>query len=181
MSNKDTKVVRTTSELIADLPDSKIAESLRALGLWTKAAHNKIDQRRPFPQNLATMESDALGNEQAWWSSEAGRIMELHGLLMGQKIRTDLEVKVALAKARASVRRRNTKAREADPEVKKMTATEVNDEAESEQILLDAREEAGLVDAMLASVAASKEATLLYLSTLSREITRRGDLVKGRL
>lgn len=174
---------RTTNELIKQLPDGAVPFSsmLKKLGLWTAVAHNAIDERREFVKNLASVPPDALADENAYWTSEAGRLSELHGFLMAQKVRTDFDVKIATAQARAQVRKNNVGKTDAAGKLIKLTSTEVNDLAEGQTVLSDARERAVLVESTLAAVAATKEATLLYLNTLSREITRRGDLTKARL
>lgn len=178
-----TPSARTTNELIKQLPEGStpFATMLRKLGLWTSVAHNTVDERRPFQKNLASIGPDSLADEHAYWTSEAGRVSELHGFLMAQKVRTDLEVRIATSKARAQVRQNHVGKVDASGKAVKLTTTEVNDLAEAQQVLADARENAVLVESTLAAVAATKEATLLYLNTLSREITRRGDLMKARL
>lgn len=180
--DKTPKAMRTTNELMSHMPDSSMAQTLKRLGLWTDRAHSKVDERRPFKKSLSNLDSDTLSDEHSFWTSEAGRITELHGMLLAQKVRTDLETKMEVARARTSVRRENSQETDSDGKpVKKLTASEVADRAEENAAVMDAREQAVTVESMLASVGAAKEATLLYLSTISREITRRGDLMKGRL
>lgn len=174
---------RTTNELIKQLPTeaAPYADMLRRLGLWTTRSHASIDERRPFLRNLAEAGPDQLADEHAYWTSEAGRITELHGFLVAQKVKSDLELKLAAAKARTTIRRQNQNRTGPDGKPVKMTAAEVNDQAEGQQVLIDAREASAIIETTLASLAATKEATLLYLNTLSREITRRGDLLKARV
>lgn len=178
-----TPAARTTNELIKQMPGDSVAFSntLKKLGLWTAIAHNAIDERRPFSRNIAALDPDTLADEQAYWASEAGRITELHGFLTAQKVKSDLELKVATAKARSQVRQQNANKTDANGKAIKLTTGEVNDLAEAQQVLIDARQSAVLVESTVAAVAATKEATLLYLNTLSREITRRGDLLKARM
>lgn len=178
-----TPAARTTNELIKQLPGDSIAfaSTLKKLGLWSSRVHDSVDERRPFQRNIASVAPDTLADEQAYWTSEAGRISELHGFLMGQKVKSDLELRVATAKARSQVRQQNATKTDANGKAIKLTTGEVNDLAEAQQVLIDAREATVLVESTLAAVAATKEATLLYLNTISREITRRGDLLRARM
>lgn len=178
-----TPSARTTNELIKQMPAGSVpfATMLKKLGLWSERSHNAIDERRSFIRNLAEIGPDQLADEHAYWTSEAGRISELHGFLVAQKVRTDFDTKIAQAQARTQVRKNNASKTDAAGKPVKMTAAEINDEAEMLQVLRDARERAILVESTLASMAATKEATLLYLNTISREITRRGDLLKARV
>lgn len=174
---------RTTNELIKQVPGNSVqfANMLKRLGLWTTRAHDQIDERRQFVSNLAAISPDQLAEEQSYWSSEAGRITELHGFLQAQSLQADLNVKHAQATARSNVRQQNASKVDAAGKPIKLTAGEVGDLAEQQTILKDAREQAVFVESALVAVAATKEATFLYLNTLSREITRRGDLMKASL
>lgn len=160
---------------------TEFAATLKKLGLWSTQAHDHIDTRPAFKKNLAELSSDQIATEHAYWSSEAGRISELHGFLTAQKVRTDLNLKVAQAQSRNRVRNNKTYTTNAEGKEKKLTQGEVNDLAEADSAMQDARKESMVVETTLASVSAAKEATLMYLSTISREITRRGDMLKSRL
>lgn len=173
---------RTTAELLSRLPDgTAVANAMRALGMWTADAHTRPGQRKQFRRDLSSMSGQALADEQAYWSSEAGRIGELHGLLVGQKIQAQMMEKLEQSKARVRVRSKHQEEQKDEPKPSKITAGEVNDRAEEDPSLQKARETAAMVEKFLASLEATKEATLLYLNTLSREITRRGDEMKSRL
>ena len=178
-----TPSARTTNELIKQVPGHSVqfANMLKRLGLWTSRAHDGIDERRQFVSNLAAISPDQLAEEQSYWSSEAGRITELHGFLQAQSMQTGLKVKQAQATARTAVRQRNAGKTDAAGTPIKLTAGEITDLAETETVLKEAREQAVFVESALVAVAATKEATFLYLNTLSREITRRGDLMKACL
>lgn len=178
------KPPRSTSELLSNLPNgTAVSQAMRALGLWTTDSHAKPGSRRRFRSDLATMHGAELANEQAYWASELGRISELLGLLRGQKIQANLGLKLALAKARCAIREEH--AAIVVPEGKKapakITVGELNDRAEENPDVMDERQALTTVEMYLASAEAAHEATLLYLQTLSREITRRGDEMKARM
>lgn len=176
------KPPRNTTELLKQLPNgTAVANAMRALGLWTTTAHSEVKGRRPFRRDLAEMDGNTLANEQAYWASELGRIAELRGLLRGQKVQANLALKVALAKARSSIREQHAESQKDVAKPTKLTAAEINDRAEENADVQDERQALTAVEVFQASIDASHEVTLMYLQTLSREITRRGDVMKARI
>ncbi|MCP4792027.1 MAG: hypothetical protein GY882_01625 [Actinomycetia bacterium] len=131
--------------------------------------------RRPFRHNLSQLAPAALSDEQGWWSSEFGRIMELHGLLVGQQKLLSLEAK----KARASVRSRLRK-RAAEDEAR-ITQGELNDLAEDDPSVREVDERGAMVELLLAATSTSKEVIERYLNTLSREIAFRQAQMDARI
>ena len=87
----------------------------------------------------------ALSDEQGWWTSEFGRIAELHGLLVGQQKVLSLDSKKSRAAARSRLRKKAVEA-----EVK-MTATELNDLAEDDPTVRDSDERAVIVEMLTSS------------------------------
>ena len=175
---------RSTAELLANLPNgTAVAQAMRALGLWTGDSHSKPGSRKPFRRDLATMHGPELADEQAYWVSELGRISELLGLLRGQKVQANLSLKVALAKARCAIREQHAAivVPEGQKPPAKLTAAEINDRAEENPDVMDERQALTTVEVFMASAEAANEATLMYLQTLRREITRRGDEMRARM
>lgn len=156
---------------------------MKKLGIWSSRLHehDQIAPRRPFHANLGHLNSDQLADEMAYWTSELGRISEITGVISSQKVYADLRVRQALATARHNVRSNKAYATDTDGKPKKLTQSEVNDLAERDPNLVTVRENEALVDSYLATLQPMKDVTIAYLQTLSREITRRGDLQRARL
>lgn len=184
MAQSALRPVTSVNELVSLMPEaSAVKAAMMKLGLWTNNIHEyrNIQERRPFPNNLGNLGPEQLADEYAWWTSELGRISELHGVLCSQKVWTDLQVRTALAQARSNTRKSKVHTTDADGKTKKLTQGEVNDIAETDPALMTARNNEALVDSYLAAITPMKDVTIAYLQTLSREITRRGDLQRNRL
>ncbi len=132
-------------------------------------------ERRKFNPNLSKMGPPALSDEQGWWTSEFGRIAELHGLLTGQQKVLSLDSKKTRAAARSRLRKKAVEA-----EVK-MTATELNDLAEDDPAVRDSDERAVIVEMLITVTSTAKEVTERFLNTISREISFRGSQMQARI
>ncbi|RJL21219.1 hypothetical protein [Bailinhaonella thermotolerans] len=179
--------IRTTRDMVEHAGAGDEAAMMKYLGLWTAQAHSRPAQRRPFAADMASLAGSALADEQAWWTSELGRVLELIGVLEARKVQCELTLKRAKASARAAIRRTHQaaaqeRAKEDGTPVKvaKLTVGELNDWADETQPVREAEESKAEVEAMLAMLAGVQRATEMYLSTLSREITRRGQELQLR-
>lgn len=158
----------TLSQVLTRTPSGAGLVSLAEhLGLITEGTVGTTRVRRAFKANISRLSENELSDEQGWWAAEMGRLVEMVGVLQGQEKMLGLESKSARAKARARVR---AKAKE---EGTKPTATQINDDAEEDPIVIGTDEKAQLVILLLASAQAAKEATGIYLASLSREISFR--------
>lgn len=183
MSESSFAGIRTIAQVVEGTPSgTDVVALLTRLGLWTSVVHSGVTARQPFPRTIAGMTQQQLSNEVSYWTHELGRIIEVLGVLSGQKALLELQVKRARIVARARTRRTFDKV-DADGKllVKAPTATVINEAAEADPAVLDADDRLVNVEVISCSVVASKEATLAFLSTLSREITHRGDQIRGGL
>jgi hypothetical protein len=169
----DLRNVRSLPQVLERTPNgTAVAELAGRLGLVGRSLSGSVD-RKAFITNVAELSAPQLSNEQSYWTSEFGRIVELIGLLQGQEKYLVLQGKSVRASARARVRR-EIAAEEGDSGKKaKATVGEVNDRAEEDPAVRDLEEKAALVQILLATASAAKEATAMYLQSLSREISFR--------
>jgi len=153
-----------------------IAELAERIGLVTEQIHRSSVVRKKFQANVSKLSAPQLSDEQSYWASEYGRIVELLGILQGQEKYLGLKSKAARAAARARLRRNA----EEEPAAK-TTSAQINDAAEEDPVVRELDERAAIVSILLASATAAKEATTIYLQTLSREITFRCAQMDSRL
>ena len=153
-----------------------IAELAERIGLVTEQIHRSSVVRKKFQTNVSKLSAPQLSDEQSYWASEYGRIVELLGILQGQEKYLGLKSKAARAAARARLRRNA----EEEPAAK-TTSAQINDAAEEDPVVRELDERAAIVNILLASATAAKEATTMYLQTLSREITFRCAQMDSRL
>lgn len=154
---------------------------LRNLGLWNSGYHTKPEGSKVFDPNVANLDSQSLANEFGYWTSEYQRVSELFGFLRGQKGKQETELKRRWAVARNSVRERSrANAAEHGKAAIKYTAAEVNDLALVEDTTLkQAIDDLDSLNLLYYSIEEAKESIENIRATLSREITRRGDLVRS--
>lgn len=168
--------VRSLTQVLERTPNGNDMVVLATkLGIWTAAAHNTVTERRPFPKNLSDMGPNELTNLLAEWTSEFGRITELVGLLNGQKEQLKIRGKSLRAAARSRLRRDHPK------DEKPLASTALNDAAEEDTGVLENDERIALVELLLASATATKEATQQYIGSISREIAYRDAQMKARM
>ena len=164
----DLRDVTTLPKLLARTPSGEaVAQLAERLGLLTENSLCASSARRPFVNDISTLVPARLSAEQSHWAGEFGRIVELIGLLQSQEKFLALRIKGAKASARSRVRR------DAETTERKVTAGQVTDEADEDPNVREVEEQSMLVAEMLAVAMASKEATTLYLSVISREISFR--------
>lgn len=154
-----------------------VAELAERIGLMTEGVHRSSATRRKFHTNISRLSPPQLSDEQSYWASEYGRIVELIGVLQGQEKYLALKSKSARAQARARLRRSGG----GDESQVKATSSQINDAAEEDPVVIDLDERSALVSLLLASALAAKEATTMYLQSLSREITFRCAQMDSRL
>lgn len=153
-----------------------IAELAERIGLVTEQIHRSSVVRKKFQVNVSKLSAPQLSDEQSYWASEYGRIVELLGILQGQEKYLSLKSKSARAAARARLRRNV----EEEPSAK-TTSAQINDAAEEDPVVRELDERTAIVSILLSSATAAKEATTMYLQTLSREITFRCAQMDARL
>ena len=176
MTTVDLSDVTTLPQVLARTPNGEsVAQLAEKLGLLTKGRWRGNSERRAFVTDISKLSPAKLSDEQSYWAGEYGRIVELLGLLQGQEKTLTLKSKSARSAARSRIRR------DAEAAGNKVTATSVNDEADDDPAVVDIEEQMSVVSVLLATAGAAKEATTMYLSTLSREISFRCAQMEARI
>lgn len=186
--------IRSLTEALARIPNGVDAARLAAaLSVWSVESHRAPAPRKPFPDRFSDLVPTQLSDLSARTVSEADRICELVGLLSGLETHLKLKAKQARAQARAGARRQAAReAAEASTEgdvetvrkasrAKVPTVSELNDLAEEDPRVREVDDQLSLVELLLASVSAAKEATYLRRDAISREITFRCAQMDARI
>lgn len=160
----------------------QIMTLLRNLGLWTSDYHKTPFGSKPFNTQVSQLTSEGLANEIGYWTSEFQRTSELLGYLRGYRAKIDSSLKREWAVSRNRIREREASAaaREARA-VKKFTTQEINDLAMTEEPLAKLIDDLDNINVLYYQVEQAKEYIEAARTTLSREITRRGDLQRNGL
>jgi hypothetical protein len=145
------------------------------LGLWSADAHRNPGERRQFPSKFSSLGPEELSDLSARIVSDAGRVLELCGLLLGIEAQLKMKGRAARAAARGRIRR------EWPEEAKAPTKTELDDLAEEDPAVVAVEEQMALLALLLAQAIALREAYQLYKEGVSREITYRGAQMQARV
>jgi hypothetical protein len=168
--------IKSLTEALGRIPNGReAAELAQALGLWTSSLHRSPAERQPFPQRMSELSPPQLSDLSARVISDAGRVVELCGLLKGLQDRLKMRSKQAHARARATQRRSWPR------ETKAPTVAELNDLAEEDQAVLEIDEQMSVLALLSASAEAEREALFLYRDAVSREITFRCAQIEARI
>ena len=145
------------------------------LGLWTSEAHRGAQTRPAFPREFSSLGPEQLSDLSARVISDAGRVIELNGLLLGLEAQLKVRVRAARASARARSRR------EWPEDAKAPTKTELDDLAEEDSAVVSVEEQLALLAQLRAQTEAVREANQLYKEGVSREITYRAAQLQSRV
>ena len=145
------------------------------LGLWSIESHRGHLPRASYPSEISSMTHSQISDLYSRWTSEFGRITELHGAISGQETILKIKIKSAQAKARSRIRSNQP------PDAKPHSAAVLSDLADEEPEVIELIEQSSLLVLLAAHVGASKEATAQYLASISREISFRDVQMKAKL
>lgn len=168
--------VTSANELLRRLGAEQVLVLLQRLGFWVAGdgANPITTNHRKFPHDLSKLDSGRLGDECSYWQSELSRVVAIIGALQSQKVVASFEVKRARDTAMARLLRAAREANEKAP-TQAALAAEVATQAE-----VQSREEGLLgLEVTITALSAVKEALEGYCRVLSREISRRGDLLRS--
>ena len=168
--------VTALRQALERIPDGEGAVRMFArLGLWTSEAHRATDARKMFPQKFSDLGPQELSDLSARVVSDAGRVAELVGLLVGLEAKLKMRSRAARATSRSKVRREW-------PEGEKTPAkNELDDRAEEDPTVIELEEQLGLLTLLLSQAQAIREANQLYKEAVSREISYRSAQMQARL
>lgn len=168
--------VTALREALERLPDgTEVVRMFAKLGLWTSELHRNSLERRALPSEFSKLSAQELSDLSSRVVSDAGRVLELVGLLTGLDAKLRIKIRAAKAAARSRSRR-------AWPEdAKAPTKTELDDLADEDTAVVTLEEQAGLLQVMLAQANAVREANQMYREAISREITYRSAQLQSRV
>ncbi len=165
--------VQNANELLRRVGAEDVLMLLSKLGFWVGGTQRGPE--KAFPTDLSRMESSSLGDEAAYWQSELSRAVALAGALRGHKQTLDTKLKRVRSAATLAIVD-GVPAGEKAP-VSTVLAARVADRPEVREAE-DALDALGSALVALDSVIVAYEG---YARVISREISRRGDLLRARI
>lgn len=164
--------VTSANELLRRVGGEQILVLLQRLGFWVGS--EQPEKKKSFPLDISKLDSNQLGDEASYWQSELSRITAILGALESRKLFAENEVKRAknagLARLSRGYREKNQK---------QPAATVVAAEVASLPEVMAAEETLLAIAMVTTSLEAAKEGIEGYCRTTSREISRRGDLLRS--
>ncbi len=149
---------------------------MRALGFWVESKtskHTNAEKPRAFTH---TTTGGQLSDMLAYWSSEYARSAEILGVLQGERIR--LKVEVDRVHAQVSLRLleelKETETKSPTQKILEMHVLQDTTYREHQDRMV-------VIDTAIKAMSGAKEGSQGIRDGISREITRRGDLARGRL
>lgn len=152
--------------VLASLPGGLTQlKAAAALGMWTPDAHSAANKARPFPQELSALLPGQVVDLHARLAARADVVYELLGLLNALEVQQEMKVKQAISAAR-------NRARAAVPaDQKPLTKTELDDLAEDDVAVMEARSHMAVIRGWIGVVAAQEKKLLVQEKAISRSIT----------
>lgn len=168
---------RTVEEVLRRTGGTELISWLRSLGFWADETAGR--RAAKVPQKYSTLNDMAghqLGDALAEWSSEYARATEILGVLQAERIR----LKLALDRTGAEAALRILKEKKEEGE--KIPTQRILDTLVSmDKRYQEEEDRLALIDQAIKAVSGVKEAAQGIRDGISREITRRGDMMRGRL
>jgi hypothetical protein len=165
--------IRSASELMRRVGGEDILALLSRLGFWVGGDNPLDGERRRFPTDVSKLSSDRLGDENAYWQSELSRVIAIHGALQSQRMVAGLDLKRVRTSAAARLLADAKTAGERPP-----TRDQLNIAIDERPEVRAPEDKLLILDVVMASLGAVKEAYEGYCRVLSREVTRRGDIAR---
>lgn len=189
--------VKTIASGLSHLANGRdLVDLAKRSGMWTTELQSQEWERPRFPKELGRLGPVELSDNFALWTSEFGRLAELLGHLNAHHDSLKVQAKAARAAARGRLRRKilaeieeeesATLAAEvagkkkAVKKPKTITASAINDEAEEDPAVGNADAALNSLETLISIASSAKEATTMYIQTLSREMSYRETQAKQR-
>lgn len=168
--------VTTANELLRRLGAEEVLVLLQRLGFWVAAeGPNPVaGTAKQFPKDLSRLNSGQLGDECSYWQSELSRVVAIIGALQSRRLVAEFEVKRARNTAMSRLLRGYR-----DREEKAPSQAALSAEVATQPDVASAEETALAVEVAVTALGAVKESLEGYTRVLSREISRRGDLLRS--
>lgn len=155
---------------------SDVLGLLKRLGFWVGSGRRGDQPEQAFNPKLADLTPRELGNDSGYWQSELSRVIAVLGALSGAERRVKHQIKRARDREAARL------LREAAEKEEKAPTKAVLDVMVSEHItVIQLEQQLGVLESVSISLNAAREAIEGYCRVLSRELTRRGDMLRASL
>jgi hypothetical protein len=165
--------IPTAADLFRRVGADAILALLRNLGFWV-GERNGTEQKA-FRTEVSKLTSDQLGDESAYWQSELSRAQEVVGALRGRRHEVDL----ALRRARTAGL--NQVLAGLGEGAKTPTKAVLDAKVDALPAVVDAEDAKVTLDTAITTMEGVVTAFDGYTRVLSREISRRGDQIRGRM
>lgn len=166
--------ITDSDELLRAAGAADVLSLLRKLGFWVGDGRRGDRPERAFRHDLAELTPTELGNESGYWQSELSRVIAVLGALSGAERR--LKHKIKRARDQEAVRL----LREAADKGEKAPTKAVLDIKVSEHTsVVQLENQLGVLESVSIALSAAREAIEGYCRVLSRELTRRGDMLRA--
>jgi hypothetical protein len=164
------------NDLLRRVGAEQILVLLQRLGFWVGGDNPLAGgrTRKTFPLDISKLESGSLGDESSYWQSELSRVVAILGALQARRLEAEFQLKRASNLATASLMRSYR-----ESETKVPTQSALNAEVAERPEVQEAEEALLVVKIVLEALMAVKECYEGYCRSLSREVSRRGDLLRA--
>lgn len=170
----DWQRIADAESLVRAVGATEVLNLLQRLGFWIGGGSNPTQPARQFNTDLANLSPVALGNEAGYWQSELSRVTSIAGALRGQQRRMTYRVKRRRDLLTADLIQEHHRENKKVPAQNQLAAI-----VSARNEILELEEASAMLDAVIIAFDAAKEAIDGYCRVLSRELTRRGDLLKA--
>lgn len=178
VTSGDLTAVNSAAQLLQVTGDGReLVSLLRRLGFWLGDQSPDVrapEHCRPFPVEISNLTSDQIADVHSYWTSEQARVCALIGALQRQRHILVIELKRAKASAAATVLRQARDNGEKAPSSTALAAF-----VDTSETVITAEDKLAHVDGLIAALNAVKEAVEGFCRVASREIARRGDLLRS--
>jgi hypothetical protein len=174
MTNLNLGGVTSANDLLKKVGAEQVLVLLQRLGFWVAGNNPITSTPHAFPKDLSKLDSDHLGDECSYWQSELSRVIAIIGALESQKLVASFELK----RAQNAITARLLRANQEDGK-KPITAVALNSAIATAPEVQSPEEALLVIEVSLTALESVKTALEGYTRVLSREISRRGDLLRG--
>lgn len=166
--------IASAEDLLCAAGADDVLRLLQRLGFWVGGGVRPDRPPVRFNPRLAELSPTELGNTAGFWQSELSRVTAVIGALEAAQRRVRHEIRVVRAKEMARL------VREASDRGDRPPARTVLEVLAAEHPQVGALEhQQGVLESVSVALSAAKDAIEGYCRVLSRELTRRGDLLRA--
>ena len=166
--------ITDSEELLRAAGAGDVLGLLQRLGFWVGGGRRGDQPTKTFNSQLADLTPGQLGNESGYWQSELSRVTAVLGALAGAERKVKRQIKAARDREAARL------LRDAAEQNEKVPTKAVLDVKVAEHVkVIELENQLGVLESVSITLAAAREAIEGYCRSLSREFTRRGDMLRA--